>query len=111
LRRVCANFFFSCSIAPNAFSQLRARLRGLIKRSKKDDKQTETTKPADTAVKPTEAAAVEADTDPVAAAARKYFAVLPACDPQYISIYYIPLFSSEDSGKLWFEAGADPVIS
>jgi hypothetical protein len=58
-------------IAPNALSQLKSKLKGLLKKSKKDDKPAETTKPTETAAKPTEAAAAEAATDPVAAAARK----------------------------------------
>lgn len=58
-------------IAPNALSDLKSKLKGLLKRNKKDDKPTETTKPAETAAKPTEAAATEATTDSVAAAARK----------------------------------------
>jgi hypothetical protein len=52
-------------IAPNALSLLKSKLKGLLKKSKKDDKPTETTKPAETDAKPTEAAATEA------AAARK----------------------------------------
>lgn len=55
--------------APNTFPLLKSKFKGLFKRSKNDDKPTETTKP-------TEAAAAQ-----VAAAARKYFAILSACDP------------------------------
>jgi hypothetical protein len=97
------------STAPNALSQLKAKLKGLLK-SKKADKPAETTKPADTATKPTEAAAAEAAADPVAAAARKYFAVLPAYDPALHQPSYVVLFSTEDTtgevGRLWIKADA-----
>lgn len=75
------------STAPNALSQLKAKFKVLLKRSKKDDKPTETTKPADTAAKPAEETASEAATDSVAAAARKYSAILPACIPPCINVH------------------------
>jgi hypothetical protein len=74
------------STAPDALNRLKARLKGLFK-GKKADKPTETTKPVDTADTPTEAAAAGAATDPVAAAARKYFAVLLLMIRQSINLY------------------------
>jgi hypothetical protein len=86
-----------------------AKVKGIFK-SKKADKPTETTKSADTADTPTEAAAAEAATDPVAAAARKYFAVLPAFDPPQHQPAIVLLFFTKDTtgefGRLWIEADA-----
>jgi len=87
-----------------------AKVKGIFK-SKKADKPTETTKSADTDT-PTEAAVAEAATDPVAAAAaRKYFAVLPAFDPSWHRpAYVLLLFFTKDTagefGRLWIEADA-----
>lgn len=98
------------STAPNAFSQLKAKLKGLFK-SKNADKPTETTKSVDTTDTPTEAAAAKAATDPVAAAARKYFAVLPAYEPALHQPLYVVLLSTEDTtgevGRLWIKADVE----
>jgi hypothetical protein len=87
------------SIAPNALSQLRSRVKGLFKRSKKDDKPTDTTKTAETAATPTEAAAAEAAADPVAAAARKCLAILFACDSALDQRAHMLLRFTEGSHK------------
>ncbi len=67
--------------APNALSLLKSKIKAIVKGKKKEDKPTEAAKtedkPVETVAKPTEAAAAEAATDPVAAAARMCFLILP----------------------------------